>query len=159
MSMIDTGTYGAKRQSWKATNPRDLLKQLIDKLGADEEAVREQFAAKVKNDPDCLDTVIEYWVANNYRSIVHPREIVRRDPVAKAQTVENIAKHVKTRATALVLLELTMPNNKLYRDCTEKDCRKFGGWHLKVADKLKLKPNQKVGDALSEKEVRALFRS
>jgi hypothetical protein len=157
MSMIDTGTYGAKRQSWKATNPRDLLKQLIDKLGADEEAVREQFAAKVKNDPDCLDTVIEYWVANNYRSIVHPREIVRQDPVAKAQTVENIAKYVKTKATALVLLELVQPNGKPLRDCTGKECAKAGGWLSKIA--AKIKPTQKVGDALSEKEVRALFRS
>ena len=159
MTMVDAGIYGAKRQTWKK-NPRELLKQLIDKLGPDEEAVREKFAAKVQNDPDCIDPIIDYWFANNYRSIVHlnrPVDFGRQR--AESQTVLTSAavKAIKDRATQMVLLDMTiLPNGKPLRDCTGKDCAKAGGWLGRIA--AKIKPGDIVGAVLSEAEIKKLFK-
>jgi hypothetical protein len=158
MTHIDTGTYGAKRQSWKGVSPRDLLKRMIDSNpGVAEETLQEKFAARVENEPDYLAPIIEYWFANNYRSLVHSQPQVRvgRREARKAQ--DDVVKQTIIARAPIVLLDLAMPNGKSLRDCTGKDCAKAGGWLAKLA--AKVKPAQKVGDALSEKEVRALFGS
>ena len=51
---------------------------------------------------------------------------------------------------------MIMPNGKPLRECTGKDCAKAGGWLSKLAKKVK--PNQKVGDVLSEAQVKRLFK-
>jgi hypothetical protein len=68
----------------------------------------------------------------------------------KAETKTKLDEHIEKRAK-LILLDLLMPNGKALRDCTGTDCRKFGGWFSRIADRV---GSKKVGDVLSEKEVR-----
>ena len=59
----------------------------------------------------------------------------------------------------LKLLDLMLPNGKTLRDCTGRECRemgeKVGDWLLKVSSRVK--PDQLVGDALQEADVRRLY--
>lgn len=52
-------------------------------------------------------------------------------------------------------LKKVMPNGKELRDCTGNDCTRMGGWFLKIAERVK--PTQKVGNALSEEDVQNLM--
>jgi len=62
------------------------------------------------------------------------------------------------------LLDTIMPNGKPLRDCTGADCTRFGKtdiqrgqWLLRLGDEVG--PRQRVGEALSEKQVSALKRT
>lgn len=154
------GIYGAKVQSWRAANPRDLLKRLIDENpGSDRAGLLSLLRGQLKGDDaqDYLDSIIEYWFSNNYHSLVGPAaltpETVRRE---SAKLDERVKQAIKTAAVRMVLMDLVLPNGKELRDCNAKDCKKAGGWLAKVASKLK--PGQLVGQALSEKELRSLYR-
>jgi hypothetical protein len=156
--MLDKGSNGAKRQTWKNGNPRELLKRMIESSPrASQQTIQDKFEAAVEGDPDYLAPIIEYWFANNYRSLVHNRpEVVKVTREVRTAQVEAVKQTIIARAP-IVLLDLAMPNGKSLRDCTGKDCAKAGGWLAKLAEKVK--PSQKVGDALSEKDVRALFKA
>jgi hypothetical protein len=71
---IDTGTNGAKRQSWRRANPRDVLKRLIDRADLSENKAEEKIANEcwdiLHRDQMQMRTVFEYWFANNYRSLI-----------------------------------------------------------------------------------------
>jgi hypothetical protein len=70
---IDTGVTGAKRQSWKRANPRDVLKRIIDKNpDYDEAQVQTECWEILHRDQQQIRTVFEYWFTNNYRSLVNP---------------------------------------------------------------------------------------
>lgn len=163
MSMIDVGTYGAKRQSMKRGSPRDLLKRLIEEnSGLGEPDILKLFRSEVLDNPDMVDAIVEYWYANNYRSLtIRPvaSEVKTKARVeAKVQTakrVEVLTQVVKARAQRMVLLDWVMPSGKPLRDSTGKDCAKAGGWLAKIA--AKIKPNEIVGKALSEAQVRKLL--
>lgn len=165
--MLDTGTYGAKVQSWKSANPRDLLRQIIEEnRGADQPALlaltRERLLAE--DAIDHLEAVIEYWFANNYRSLVERPSIAPRDvkkaKAVRAAAVESVKAKVKDRiveeAQAMLLDIVTLPSGKTLRDSTGKDCAKAGGWLSKIAEKVG--PKQRVGSALSEEEVRVVWK-
>ena len=164
MSMIDVGTYGAKRQSMKRGSPRDLLKRLIeDNSGLGEPDILKLFRSEVLDNPDMVDAIVEYWYANNYRSLTI-RPVVASEFKAKARVqakaetakrVEVLTKIVKARAQRMVLLDMVLPNGKPLRDSTGKDCAKAGGWLSKIA--AKIKPNEVVGKTLSETQVRRLM--
>ena len=158
MTTIDTGTYGAKRQSFRKASPRDLLRQMVEEnKHSSEKTLHKKFATAVRNDDDYLDAIIEYWFANNYRSLVHkPEHVVRVEHQQRNARVETIKERVKIAATRMVLLDMVLPSGKSLRDSTGKECKKAGGWLTKVA--ALLKPTQKVGDVLSESKVKELFR-
>lgn len=162
MTTIDTGIYGAKRQSYRKVNPRYLLKTLIEEhSGSDEKQIQQLFVDVAKDDPEMIETIIEYWFAGNYRSLV--KELFRKRTIAKTAVAEKVWRHealkesIKLRAVSLVLLDFILPNGKQLRDSTGKDCAKAGGWLIKIAKAVK--PAQKVGEVLSEADVRKLFRS
>lgn len=160
MTMLSqTGIYGAKRQTWKRASPRDLLKRLMDENGrASEQAIQRKFTVAVRDDEDYIDAIIEYWFANNYRSLVHKQPQVTQAARAEhAALAEVIKEKIKVAAARMVLLDMVLPNGKPLRDSTGKDCAKAGGWLSKIA--AEIKPTQKVGEALSEAEVQKLFRT
>lgn len=159
MESVATGVYGAKVQSWRRSNPRDLLKRMIDEMpGADKSALLSVWRDLIRqpDNEDHLDAIIEYWFSNNYHSLVdQPRS---RLPATKAQhraAVSATTAVIKERATRMVLLDMVMPNGKALRDCTGRDCQRVGGWLSKIA--AKIKPGEKVGAKLSEAQVRRLF--
>lgn len=166
MTMLDTGTYGAKVQSWRRANPRDRLKQLMDENPkADKAALFALFRDELRS-PDAeeyLDSVVEYWFANNYHSLVERpaplREQAERQKRASVAAVKNkVVKRIRHEAQ-IILLDMVLPNGKALRDCKGSDCtklgKKVGGWLAKIG--AKVKPNEVVGDVLDESEIRKLY--
>ncbi len=154
MTLIDTGTYGAKVQSWKRANPRDLLKRLIDdnpKAGKD--TLFREFRDQLRGDDgeDFLDSVIEYWFANNYHSLIEKPKVPRAARQAqRREAVEKVKETIRAR-----LLDMRLPNGLTLAASTFGYCAKLGGGLARIG--AKGKPNQVVGKHLSETEVRKLY--
>jgi hypothetical protein len=166
MTYTDTGTIGAKVQSWHAANPRDLLKRVIDDHpGADRAALFHLFLEKLKeeDDSDYVDTIIEYWFVNNYHSLIG--FTAKRQQAAKAQREEWVAgteaklSQKIAEAANVVLSEMIMPNGKQLAACTGQECvdlqRRMGSWLGKVVRRVK--PDQAVGDVLTEEDLQTLY--
>jgi len=158
MTALNTGTYGSKIQSWKKTNPREILMRVVGQNPTAHEAgIAELFWDLVKEDEDCLKVIaIDYWLPNNYRSLVRPA--ARLSPQARTAQVKKIKAAINQRVhdeARILLLDMIMPNGKPLRECTGKEIKRFDGWLAKVA--AKVKPNEKVGAVLSEEQVRKLY--
>lgn len=165
--VVDLGVRGAKVQTWRAANPRELLKRVIDdNPGADRQALLHLFREQMWREDeaeDYVDTIIDYWFANNYYSIVAPVGIARteqhrRTLQASAQVAEKIRQRIVEQAQ-IMLSDMLMPNGKRLAECTGKECQSLGiavgGWLGRVARKVK--PDQAVGEALSEEQLRELY--
>lgn len=149
------GSTGAKRQTWKKANPRELLKQIVEETVSEHKAY-EAFVAAIEGDQAMMEAIIEYWFANNYRSLTYqpvyePRETARQ----REQMADKAATIIKTRAEQMVLLEMTMPNGKPLAECTGKEVANFGTKFLALSKAVR--PNEKIG-ILSETEVRKFLR-
>lgn len=179
MTFTDTGVRGATGQSWRGANPRDLLKRVIDdNPTADRIALFRLFVEKLKeeDDGDYMETITEYWFANNYHSLIAARltaEERSRSAEAGAERSEAIAQREEwiagtseklrekiTEEAAVVLLDLMMPNGKRLAACTGQECvtlgRQMGSWLRKVGHQLK--SDETVGDVLTESDLRALYK-
>lgn len=171
MTFTDTGVRGATGQSWRGANPRDLLKRVIDdNPGSDRVGLFRLFIEKLKeeDDGDYMETIIEYWFANNYHSLITARSAAdeperRNAAIAErellvAGTAEKLRDKIAEQA-AVALLDLMMPNGKLLSACNGEECAKLGSkigsWLQKVARRVK--PGEIVGDVLTEEDLRALY--
>lgn len=166
--MIDTGTYGAKRVSWRRANPRALLEELLsDHPKADQELIRAYCRESVRRaGEDYTDTIFDYWFDNNYRSIVckpSSGEISRRRLRTKrqiaaitAQGKAALEKVVGEKAEAL-LLDTVLPSGKTLRDSTFGECRAVGGWLSRIG--AEGGSRQIVGKHLTEQQVRKLQKA
>lgn len=169
MTHVDTGVYGAKVQSWAAKNPRDILRRLIEENPeADKDTLFELFDEEIEGSEaeEYRKVVHEYWFANNYHSLVQP--IDRKKIMALKNVEERIAKiEVKKKKlqsalkkeAQILLLDMTMPNGKLFGDCVGSECtalsNKMGDFLAHVA--AKLKPDEKVRDVMDENQLRELY--
>jgi len=180
MTFTDAGVRGATGQSWRGANPRDLLKRVIDdNPGSDRVALFKLFVEQLKDDDgDYMETIIEYWFANNYHSLIAARASSAAADVGLAEsgrrssssataaeraawvagTTERLREKIAEEAT-IALLDMTMPNGKHLAECTGEECgflgRRLGNWLRKVARRLK--PHETVGDVLTEADLRALY--
>lgn len=159
MTHIDTGITGAKRQSWRQDNPRDTLKTIIEEHPkADREKLLEIFTQTVfdRNQRGLLETIIEYWFANNLSSLLHSDSKLRaefaRPQISKIK--DKIRERIKI-AAGVVLMDLVMPNQKRLGDCSGAECAAVGGWLSVVA--ARMSPSQIVGKVFSEEEMRAML--
>jgi hypothetical protein len=108
------------------------------------------------------------WATTAYRTAIirykkpEPEDAVkeRRAKQAKAKEAREVAavklrekrdRGILKKAKAL-LLDMLMPNGKTLRDCSGADLRTFNDWTAKLASMVR--PDQIVGDVLSDKEVR-----
>jgi hypothetical protein len=176
---ITSGMTGAKRQSWRRANPRDVLKRLIDKSPdlTEDEALTECWEI-VHRDQQQMRTIYEYWFANNYRSLTQPHtlaaardEATRRERAARdeatrqeaARDVEKTAQRIRSQISQKIeervkieLLSMVLPNGKTLSQATREELVELGGWTAKVANQLQ--PNQTVAQAgLTEAQLRALY--
>lgn len=163
MTSLDTGIYGAKVQSWRRANPRDVLKQIIDSAAdpRDKSKVLSAFREIVlgEDGEDYLDSIIEYWFANNYNSLIDERIRPKRRESTVKQTAAKVAEFkekvtTRIREEALFLLDTMLPNGKALRDSTFGECAKIGGVLSQIATMGK--PGQIVGRVLSDASLRKL---
>jgi hypothetical protein len=163
MVHVDLGITGAKRQSWRKANPREILRRLVEDnphAGMDELFAKFR-KVLAKADEEMQETVDRYYFDNNVRSlqgIVDPnagaRKAASRERAAelRKKVEENITTAIDQRAKRL-LLDAIMPNEKPLRDCTGQDCNQMGGWLAGIG--AKLKANQKVGDKFNEDQIQS----
>jgi hypothetical protein len=128
----------------------------------------ERFKEAIRGDDEMMDCLAEYWFANNHRSLTRfrPSEAgvskVVRAAVAQERrsTVEVLKEHIRARATEMALLDMMLPNGKMLRDCTAKECTdlspKVGAWLAKIGKQIA--PQAIVGKELSEESIRKLWK-
>lgn len=159
MTHVDTGITGAKRQSWKHDNPRDVLKNVIEKNGrSSKEELLRIFTQTIfeKGNRALIETVIEYWFANNLNSLLNSdsqlREQFSKPQISKIK--EQIRERIKI-AAGVVLMDMIMPNKKRLRDCSGAECAAVGGWLSVVATRMS--PSAIVGKTFSEQDIRGML--
>jgi hypothetical protein len=160
MTHVDTGITGAKRQSWKHDNPREVLISIIDQHpSAAKEELLEIFTQSVleKGRRTLLETIIEYWFANNLHSLLNSDSGLRKQ--FSAPQVSKIKEQIRERikiAVGVVLMDMILPNKKRLRDCSGAECSAVGGWLSVVATRMS--PSEIVGKKFSEEDVRAMLK-
>lgn len=170
MTTIDVsmpGVRGAKLQSWKPANPRELLKRVIEgNPGADRQALLHLFREEMWREDDAeelVDTIIEYWFGNNYYSLVGPLPVIKpRIREATAKLADDVRVKLRERIALeakIMLSDMVMPNGKTVKELTGRECRDMagavGGWLERVGRKVKA--TQVVGEVLSEADLKALY--
>ena len=159
MSALNEGVYGAKVQSWRESNPRDMLWRIMKELPTKKEAFK-QFMSEIKDpdNEDYLDVALEYWFTLNYRSLSNESVPAVEKVVHKQQKqreVEEVKEEVQAviRKQAMILLDFVMPNDKALRDCTGTEVAKFGGKFVEIGQKA---GKRKVGAVLTDDDLRKL---
>jgi hypothetical protein len=159
MTHIDTGITGAKRQSWKHDNPRDLLKTIIEKNPqASKEVLLKKFSETIfqKHNFKLLETMVEYWFANNLHSLLNSNIDLKKgfsNPLKK-KFKQQIREHIQLAAET-ILLDMIMPNGKKLRDCSGTECAAIGSWLSIVASRMP--PNALVGKIFNERKLREIL--
>lgn len=89
------------------------------------------------------------------RNDIQEKVAKRAADVKAAQArVDGVKETILKSAAKLLLLDLVMPNGIKLRDCTGADCIGFGGWLTAIGKKVG--DGRKVGDVLSEREIRSI---
>jgi hypothetical protein len=138
-----------------------VLKRLLeDHPNWNQERLLRAFTEQIAENQKYLDAIIEYWFANNLHSLIERPATYTPRETSKASTEikNNIEKAIQYKVGVL-LLEMVMPNGKLLRDCNGAECSKLsakvGGWLMRISKQIK--PNDIVGDKLTEQQVRQLY--
>jgi hypothetical protein len=155
---LDTGILGAKRQSWHEESPRDLLRKLLKEnprateaelLAIFEEVVR---SSKI----DYISPIIEYWFANNYRSLIKHK---RKRPPAKREDIERAKAKLRAQISKIAVMDLPLPHGKTLGKSTGAECAvlgpRIGKWLTAIAEKVG--PKSIVDETLTEEQVRTLY--
>jgi CheY-like chemotaxis protein len=158
---------GATIQSWKASNPRELLAFVVNgNDGKSRDELLHLFNRAVRENDEILDTLIEYWFNNNFKSLERlsepsQREALKRARDEKASEFRAAINDAVERKARIMLMDIMMPNGKRLRACTGDECRELskstGRWLAAVSREMK--PKQKVGEALTEDRLHELWGS
>ena len=164
------GITGAKTTSWEHANPRDMVIRLRRQYpGVNASEITERVRDLVLGDkPEYLVPFLLHTVRNILNALDREEDTQRRreerertreqriakqiEQVGQAETA--VTEHVRKEAE-IMLLDLTAPNGKLNRHCTGAECRHFGGWYSRLADRVG--DDNLVGDKVSEQDVRQLY--
>jgi hypothetical protein len=147
---MDTpGVRGHTRSTWRdVTHLRGMLLMLIARHpDASRDELEGFYLAEAEMVPALVDEALRRAFDNDLAQINKaprprkPPQSVSEDAVAEA--VEKVR--------TIVLLDLVQPNGKKLRECTGAECRKAGGWLVKVAERVG--DDGVVGAKLSEAEV------
>ena len=176
--MVDVypGVTGAKRSTWRAANPRKLLREIMDaNPDKSEEEWRELFlrtifdelqkiiGGDVEKEESLLWAVIAYWLDNNIRSLIGRKideasvKPSSREREASVDAITGKLKDAVKREAEIMLLSMLTPNGKALGQCTGEECSHFGGWFRKVARAVG--PSRLVGDVLSESQLKEMYSS
>jgi hypothetical protein len=161
---------GATFQSWKASSPRELLASIVNgNDGKSRDELLLLFNRAVRENDKILDTLIEYWFNNNFKSLKRlseqpepsQREATKRAKDEMAAELRAAVNDAVERKARIMLMDIMMPNGKRLRACTGDECRELskstGRWLAAVSREMK--PKQKVGEALTEDRLHELWGS
>jgi hypothetical protein len=160
MTNTDSGTLAATRQTWRAKSVRDLLAEIIAaNPKASDDKLRRSFKQGMRDDDDFFDAVGDYGFDAALRALrnIQPPRTAKQNAVAATRKAEDAAAVAKLVAgiKGKALLKSKMLNGRMLRDCTGFECAHFGGWYQRIA--ARVGNDQRVGDVLSEKQVRAIY--
>lgn len=152
---MDTpGVRGHTRSTWRdVMHLRGMLLMLItEHPDASRDELEGFYLAKAEMVPALVEEALRRAFDNDLAQINKaPRPRKPPQPVSEDAIVEAIEK-IRT----IVLLDLVQPNGKKLRDCTGADVRAFEAqmpsWFKAIA--AKVKPEEIVGEVLSEAELR-----
>lgn len=134
-------------------NPTELLVSIIeDDPTASTERLFKLWNERVIADEDYQSSVNRHAFTNILASLERHKRKPR--PKKSAKEVAARVERLKKRVTAIILLNLTLPNGKRLEQATFAECSAAGGWYAKVAKRGK--PNQIVGKVLSEEDLRSI---
>jgi hypothetical protein len=170
MTHVDLGMSSAKRATWRETDTRPLLQQIVDAHAeADNKELFRLFWKEIRDDEDHLRSIALYWFDLAMLALRRKPRPRSADSVSTPQNGngarradaavtlrEKIDERVRHEAVTF-LLQLEMPNGKTLAKCTRDDCRSFGGWFIALAKKVP--PKKLVADVLSEEQVYRLWQT
>jgi hypothetical protein len=167
---IGSGITGAKRASWEHNNPRDLVARLAQRYprASEWELAEHLKECVLGDDSDYLLPILRMTVRNIMRALEDekskprkPRKSLAQLAAANKARAERIER-AKTKWTDRIheeaeklLLDHEAPYGKPLRDCSGKECTRFGGWYQRLG--AKVGPRKLVGDVLTEEQVRELL--
>lgn len=157
MNAIDSVShYGAASLSRLATtNPREIVIQLV-RDGCSKKDAFDEFRTRIANN-DALQRAVDWYFFTN----MFDYEASSRNgnspfsPLSPTHEADHKARIDQFKGK-IMLLALTMPNEKPMRDCTGSDMDKFGGAYKAIAKRVG--PNKTVGEVLTEDQVRAMLK-
>lgn len=164
MSDTHLGASSAKRATWRDTDTRPLLRQIFDaNPNASDHELFRLLWLEVRDDPDHLQSIVQYWFDLAMVAIRRPPQRRATSPsIAPADYQQKIAEAktgIRRRIVSeakIILLELLMPNGKRLGNCTGHECKQFGGWFAAIAKKV---PARKiVVDVLSQQELFEIWK-
>lgn len=152
---IKQGAAVVRRISKKS--PMEVLVSIIEgDPTADKDRLYRKWLDAIRADDECEDAVFRYAFANLLNACDRDRRKSpsRQQIEARKKEMQAMAKKDAQTAVSVILMNLTLPNGKLLRDATFKECAQAGGWFARVAKRGK--PNQIVGRVLTEDQLRAM---
>lgn|SRR3990167_8078473 len=164
MNNIGTdNNYAQTRQTWRNTNIRKIFANIVKQHpNAEEKDLRKHFRKEARLNDDAFLAIADYAFEAVFRAYTKQKSKKPVSAAAKANIATKRAKELREHATKvayvkeqIILLNMIMPNGLPLSECTGRDCSKFNGWLSKLS--ALVKPNEKVGDVLSESEVRKLY--
>jgi hypothetical protein len=158
--MTTPGIYGAKRQSWYGKNPRDVLHRiLLESPRGSEKEHFDRICDIVADDPAYFGAMIEYWFANNYRSMkvveVSPDDVSvvprQEERAASARRDEATVVRMKEKLYSALTMGFMMPNGERLKDCSFGYVSQMGGVFAAMAKGRKA--NEVVGKHLTDADL------
>jgi hypothetical protein len=140
------GVRGHTRSTWRdESHLRGLLLKLKNKRpNATRKELEDLFMSAAQADAAMVDESVQPQRQPQRKAAPAVSAFVSDDEVVAA----------KVRFAKIILLDLVMPNGKKLRDCTGNECGEFGGWLLKIKERV---GSAIVGDELSEKQLAKIF--
>jgi hypothetical protein len=158
MTDMNLGVSSAKRATWRETDTRPLLQDIVAKNPKlDDKKLFQLFWNEIEEDKDHLRAIAQYWfdlAMIALRRRPHDNRVKRTKRYEEAKT--KIKQRIQQEVTS-ALLQLMMPNGKVLGDCTGKECATFGGWFSALAEEVPAKST--VAETLSEKQVYKLWQA
>jgi len=98
--------------------------------------------AEIEAHPEYIESIVEYWFINNYRSYAHtaPR-------LPSREMIDSIKAQI-------CLLDFMLPTGKTLGQSTGTECVKLGGWLTEIGERA---GKQIVASVFSEQQLRDLL--
>ena len=151
-------------------NPLGLfIASIREKPNLSEDHYKREFVRLLSREgyEDFVEEIVREWMNLKFSTALSAafpptrediKNNLRQKKLTQAQEQREANKAVD-KAKALLgyrLLELVCPNGKMLRDCTGSECRSFGGFYARLANKVP--PGKKVGNVLDEAGLVSVFK-